>query len=328
MTPERKITKIPAKVTFPFYKRVAAYCRVSTHHVAQEDSLKSQTERFQKMIDSRIDWKFVNIYSDVASGRNATGRIGFTNMMSDCKARKVDLILTKSVSRFGRNIVDTLDNIRELKRYGVDVYFEIENMYASDETSELMLTIVSAIAQEDSVSKGDNIRMGIEYKMRNGTSSLYSRPCYGYKKGADGSLVVNEKQANNVRWIFDLYLQGHSVVSIIRELKKRRIMSPGGNAVWSKRAVETMLANEKYVGNVIVGKTHRHEFPSNKRHTNKGEHKMYELVDSHTPIISKEVFDKVRQMRKTRSNVEIEAGKVVRRNTRYSMKNIAIKKVV
>jgi DNA invertase Pin-like site-specific DNA recombinase len=324
---ERIIREIPAKINFTLYKRVAIYCRVSTNHTAQEESLKAQIDRYQKMVQDRFDWQLVKTYSDVASGRNTSGRTGFMDLMNDCKAGKIDLIITKSISRFGRNTVDILSNIRQLKKYNVDVFFEVENMWTSESSSELMLSIISAVAQEDSASKSQNIRLGIEYQLNNGTSYLYSRPCYGYKKGDNGKLIIDEKQAKNVEWIFNLYLQGHSVVSIIRELKKRRVKSPSGNTIWSKRAIETLLANEKYVGDVIVGKTFRHEFPSNTRGINHGECNKYETTNSHKPIIQREVFDKVQQEHKMRSTIGIDAGKSVRKNTRYSMKSLVVKKV-
>lgn len=321
MVLERKITKIQPRTKSTSYKRVAVYCRVSTNHNTQEESLKAQIDRYQKRVQDQSDWKLVKIYSDIASGRNTSGRTEFMNLMNDCKDGLIDLIITKSISRFGRNTVDILSNIRELKKHGVEVFFELENLWTFDSTSELMLSVVSAIAQEDSASKSQNIRLGNEYKLINGNSHLYSRPCYGYKKDANGKLIINERQAKNVEWIFDLYLQGHSVLSIIKQLRKRRIKSPISNDTWSKRAIETLLANEKYVGDVIVGKTFKHEFPSNRRSVNNGEHKKYEITDSHKPIIQREVFDKVQQERKARSNTQIDAGKVVRKNTRYSMKS-------
>ncbi|MEI7539428.1 MAG: recombinase family protein [Candidatus Saccharibacteria bacterium] len=324
---ERKITKIPAKPKFLIYTRVAIYCRVSTHHTAQEESLKAQIDRYQKMVEARYDWMLVKTYSDTASGRNTTDRTEFTNLMNDCKAGKIDLIITKSISRFGRNTVDILSNIRELKKYNVDVFFEVENIHTLDSNSELLLSFISAVAQDDSASKSHNIRIGIEQQLVNETSNLFSRPCYGYKKGANGKLIIDEKQAKNVEWIFDLYLQGHSVVSIIRELKKRRVKSPSGNTVWSKRAIETLLANEKYVGDVTVGKTFRNEFPSNKRSVNNGERRKFEMTNSHQPIIQREVFNKVQQERKMRSNIGIDEGKAVRKNTRYSMKSLVVEKV-
>lgn len=325
--PERIITKIPPKPKFLVYTRVAIYCRVSTHHTAQEESLKAQIDRYQKMVETRFDWKLVKTYSDTASGRNTSGRTEFMDLMNDCKAGKIDLIITKSISRFGRNTVDILSNIRQLKKYNIDVFFEVENMHTLDSKSEILLSFISAVAQEDSASKSKNIRMGIECQLDKGISHLYSRPCYGYKKGTNGKLIIDEKQAKNVRRIYDLYLQGHSVVSIIRELKKRRIKSPSGNTIWSKRAIETLLANEKYVGDVTVGKTFRNEFPSNKRSINNGERKKYEMTNSHKPIIKREVFDKVQQEHKMRCNIGIDAGKAVRKNTRYSMKSPAMKKV-
>lgn len=325
---ERIITKIPPKFEIPpLFKRVAIYCRVSTNHTAQEESLKAQIDRYQKMAEARFDWQLIKTYADTASGRNTSGRTEFMNLMNDCKAGKIDLIITKSISRFGRNTVDILSNIRELKKYNVDVFFEVENMHTSDSSSELLLSLISAVAQEDSASKSQNIRMGIEYRLMNGTSHLYSRPCYGFKKGANGNLTIDEKQAKNVRWIFDLYLHGHSVLSIIRELKKRRLKSPSGNTVWPKRAIETLLANEKYAGDVTVGKTFKHEFPSNKRRVNNGERDKYEITDSHEPIIQRGVFDKVQQAHKKRSNIGIDAGKAVRKNTRYSAKSPVVEKV-
>lgn len=324
---ERIITKIPPKPKFLIYTRVAIYCRVSTSHTAQEESLKAQIDRYQKMVAARCDWMLVKTYSDTASGRNTTGRTEFTNLMNDCRAGKIDLIITKSISRFGRNTVDILSNIRELRKYNVDVFFEVENMHTSDSKSELLLSFVSAVAQDDSAAKSQNIRIGIEHQLVNETSNLYSRPCYGYKKGNNGNLIIDEKQAKNVGYIFDLYLQGHSVLSIIRELKKRRVKSPSGNTVWSKRAIETLLANEKYVGDVTVGKTFKHEFPSNTRGINHGERKKYEMTNSHKPIIQREVFDKAQKEHKMRSNIGIDAGKTIRKNTRYSMKSLVMKKV-
>lgn len=318
---ERKITVIKPMPKMPqMYKNVAIYSRVSTNHTAQEDSLKAQVDRFKKMVEDRCDWILVKTYSDVASGRNTTGRTEFTDLMNDCRAGKIDLIITKAISRFGRNTVDILSNIRELKNLNVDVFFEAENIYASESVSELMLSIISAVAQEDSASKSQNIRIGIEYQMKNGTSHIYSRPCYGYKKNDKGKLVIDDKQAENVKLIFDLYLQGHSVLSIIQQLKKRKIKSPSGNKVWPKRAIETLLRNEKYVGDVFVGKTYKAEFPSSERRIYNGGQGKYERKNSHEPIIQRDIFDKVQQIRSDRSNLQIDVGKVIRKTTHYSMK--------
>jgi DNA invertase Pin-like site-specific DNA recombinase len=324
---ERIVRTIPAyKKWLDPYKRVAIYCRVSTNHIAQEESLEAQIDRYQRMVAARADWKPVKTYSDIASGRNTTGRVQFTSLMNDCMAGKIDLIITKSISRFGRNTTDILKNVRELKKHGVDVFFELENIHTLDATSELMLSIISAIAQEDSLSKSENIRMGIAYQLENGKSHLYSRPCYGYKKDKNGKLVIDEKQAKNVILIFNLYLKGHSVVSIIRELKKHRIKSPSGKDIWSKRALETLLSNEKYIGDVTVGKTFRHEFPSSVRQVNHGERNLYKLTGHHEPIIQRDLFDKVQQNHKTRSNIAVDEGKTIRKDTRYSMKSHEVKK--
>ncbi len=190
---ERIITEIPPKFNISsLFKRVAIYCRVSTYHIAQGESLKAQIDRYQKMVEDRCDWMLVKTYSDTASGRNTTGRTEFTDLMNDCKNGKIDLVITKSISRFGRNTVDILSNIRQLKKYNVDVFFEIENMHTSDSKSELLLSFISAVAQDDSAAKSHNIRVGIECQLNKGTSNLYSRPCYGYRKGKNGNLTIDE----------------------------------------------------------------------------------------------------------------------------------------
>jgi DNA invertase Pin-like site-specific DNA recombinase len=260
------------------------------------------------------------VYSDIASGKNTAGRPAFNRLMQDCVDGKVDLILTKSLSRFGRNTVEILENIYKLRKYDVDAIFEIEDMRISETGKDFLLSVLSGIAQEDSASRSENIRVGIGYKLRDGTSQLYTRPCYGYRKGGDGGLVIDEEQAENVRLIFDLYLQGHSVVSIVKELEKRGIKSPGGKDVWPKRAVEILLENEKYIGNVLVGKTYSGEFPNNRRHRNQGEKDMWLVENAHEPIIPRDVFEKARQERARRSNFTMVDGKPVRKDTHYSMK--------
>jgi DNA invertase Pin-like site-specific DNA recombinase len=134
------------------------------------------------MVDDKFGWRLVNTYSETASGRSTSGLAEFLNLMNDCRAGKIDLIITKSISRFGRNTVDILRNVRELKKYNVNVFFEVENIWTLDIASELLLSIISAVAQEDSASKSQNIRIGIEHQLENGTSHLYFRSCYGYKK--------------------------------------------------------------------------------------------------------------------------------------------------
>ena len=228
--------------------------------------------------------------------------------------------MTKSISRFGRNTVDTLKALQRIKSAGVDVIFMSEDLRLSDSECEFYISFLEAHAQEESRVKSENIKWGLQKSIQAGTSKLFFRKCFGYKQNENGMLVINETEAEVVKLIFNYYVQGHSIVSIIRELKSQDIKSPMGKDNWSKRAIETVLTNEKYVGRVMVGKTYGGEFPNNKRYINRGEHNKYIAHDTHIPIISEEMFDAVAAERGRRSNTEIVDGKVVRKSTHYSAK--------
>ena len=179
-------------------------------------------------------------------------------------------IVTKSISRFGRNTVDTLTVLRQLKAASVDVYFETENIHSLDSEGELLITLASAIAQAESEERSKNIKWGIRQSATKPDSAIYSRPCYGYRKDSAGQLIIQEEEADVVRLVYDLYLSGESVVAIIRSLKLLQVETPRGKDTWSKRAIETMLKNEKYTGDVLVYKTYCDEYPKKKRIVNKG----------------------------------------------------------
>jgi site-specific DNA recombinase len=217
--------------------------------------------------------------------------------------------MTKSISRFRRNTVDTLDAIRRLKSINVDVIFASEEIRLSDNDSEFYITALEAAAQEESRVKSETIKWGLQKSLKSGNSKLYARKCFGYKHNTEGSLVIVEEQAKIVRLIYSYYLDGHSIVSIIKELKSQNIKSPTGKDNWSKRAIETILSNEKYIGQVLVGKTYGGEFPNNKRYLNKGERNQFLASNTHDAIISSEIFEKVTVERQRRSNVEIIHGK-------------------
>lgn len=179
MSGERKVTIVHNFKIPPEHIRVAIYCRVSTHHVAQEESLNAQIDKYERMVESRYRWKLVDVYADVASGKNTSGRPQFQRLIQDCKLGKVDLNLTKSISRFGRNTKEILTNVYKLRDYNVDAFFEIERMRISETSKDFLLSVLSGLVQEDSLSRSQNKKMGIDYKLGNGTSRLYSRPCYG-----------------------------------------------------------------------------------------------------------------------------------------------------
>ncbi len=206
-------------------------------------------------------------------------------MLTDCRQGKIDLILTKSITRFGRNTLDVLNCFRELKQLGVDVYFEIEKLFLSNPRSELLMTILTAISQEESRQKSQNIRWGIQRSFENEDTKYKHRKCFGYCHDQNGSLVVNAAQAEIVRLIFDLRLEGWSLRQIASELAIRGIRSPRGSRRWSPETLNKILANEKYNGNVLLQKTVVEDFLNGKQRRNRGQVNRYLITDSHQAII-------------------------------------------
>jgi len=212
--------------------RVAAYCRVSTKHDEQHSSLSMQIKYYEAYIRAHPNWVFSGIYADQGTGRNIMKRSQFQMMMNKCRNKEIDLILTKSISRFGRNTVDVLNCFRELKQLGIDVYFEVEKQYLSNPTSELLMTVLTAISQEESLQKSQKIRWGIKRSFENETSKYRNRICYGYSHDQYGKLIIDHAQAEIVKRIFYLRLNGFSLRQISRELVSRGIKSPRGNMIW------------------------------------------------------------------------------------------------
>lgn len=314
------VTAIPSKY-FPRMLRVAIYCRVSTLHEDQLNSLEAQLDYYRNYVHSRLNMVLVAEYTDIRSGRSADGRAQFSAMIQDCLAGKIDLIVTKSISRFGRNTVDTLTILRQMKAANVDVYFETEDIHSLDSEGELLITLASAIAQAESEERSKNIKWGIRQSATNPDSAIYSRPCYGYRKDSAGHLIIHEEEADVVRLVYDLYLDGESVVAIIRTLKHLQVETPRGKDTWSKRAIETMLKNEKYAGDVIVYKTYCDEYPKKKRIVNKGQADRMKVENHHEAIVPKETFEAVQEEMIRRSNVEVdEDGNTRRKSTHYSTK--------
>ena len=237
-----KIYVIPAKPQL--YKRVGIYCRVSTMRKSQEDSLENQIAGLQQFVSGNPDWTLCRTYIDQDSGGNVM-RPGFQRMISDCYAHDIDVVVTKSISRFARNTVDLLETLKTLKRLGVDVFFQQENLRSCETDDDLLISLLGAIAQAESESTGESIRWGLQHGFASGESKLFSRKCYGYRHDENGKLIIDAEQAEVVRLIFDLYLEGHSIIQIIKELISRNIKSPQGKDTWSKRAIQTMLSNEK-----------------------------------------------------------------------------------
>ncbi|MDR0928268.1 MAG: recombinase family protein [Oscillospiraceae bacterium] len=315
-----EVTVIPSVKT-PRLSRVAVYCRVSTAHPEQQESLEAQLSYYEDYVHRHKAWLFVGAYTDTKSARSIHARDQFEKMIAHCMEGRIDTIITKTVSRFGRNTVDTLMILRNLKERGIDVFFENEGLHSFDGKDELLISLIEAIAQAESENRSQNIKWGIKQHAQNPDAAIYSRPCYGYRKADDGELEIYEEEAKIVRQIFDLYLSGYSVLKIKRELESRSILTPAGKAVWAKRTIETILGNEKYTGDVLVYKTYCPEYPQTARIRNKGEKEKYCVSHHHMPIIEKSVFERVQSERKHRSNIVMdEEGIAHRRESHYSMK--------
>lgn len=201
------------------------------------------------------------------------------------------------------------------------MFFENENIHLLDSSQHFLITLIEALAQADSESRSSNIKLGIQYKAQNGTYKLFDRKCYGYTNHSNGSIIINEPEAVVVREIFSLYLNGFSLNAIVKELILRKINSPTGKSSWPKGTVDALLSNEKYIGNVIIGKSFSNDFPYNTRKLYKGSTNKYIAIENHPSIISKEIFDMVQEEKKNRSNIITNNGQKKRKSTHYSMKS-------
>ena len=272
--------------------RVAAYCRVSTKEEDQLNSYEAQKTYYTDKIMTNPKWTMAGIFADEGiTGTSAKKREDFMRMMRWCKQGKIDLILTKSVSRFSRNTVDCLNYIRMLKALGISVYFEKENINSMDESTELMLTMMGAFAQAESESISGNIRAGKRYAMQRGEASIQYKHLYAYERGADNKPKVIPEQAVIVREIYDQFLRGASLRMIQKDLERRQIPNAVGGQKWTDSAVRGILTNEKYVGDVLMQKTFRQDCISRKIIRNTGQLPMYLVQNHHEAIVDRKTFD-------------------------------------
>jgi DNA invertase Pin-like site-specific DNA recombinase len=257
-------------------KRVGIYCRVSSNSAEQLKSLTAQVSALTRLTAAIPQWLLSDIYIDIASSKTGSSRKEFARMLEDCQSNNLDIILTKSISRFGRDTVDTLEALNQLKTLRVRVIFEQESLDTANTDSDLMISIIESVAQAENESRSDNIRWGIKQRAAQGTSKLYNRKCYGYYNDEDGNLVINEEEAKNVRLIYNLYLQGKSVLGIVKDLERLGIKSPTGKSTWPKRTIDVMLSNEKYTGTV--------------RLLDNGKHDSYYQAENNNPAIVSKVY--------------------------------------
>jgi len=274
--------------------RVCAYCRVSTDNKEQESSYESQVFYYTNYINSRSDWTLVDIYADDGiSGTSTAKREGFKRMIQDCMGGKIDMIITKSISRFARNTLDCLDYVRRLKEKGIAVFFEKENINTLDSKGEVLLSILSSLAQDESRNISENTRWGIVRQFEKGRVLVNTTRFLGYDKNEAGELIINEEEAKIVRRIFREYLEGKSYNAIAKGLMKDGIKTVTGNPKWWDSTISGILENEKYYGDALLQKTITVDFLRHKRVDNKGQVEQYIIEGNHPPIISKEIFDRV-----------------------------------
>lgn len=299
---KKKVTTIPATINKFTAKpvdskkkrRVAGYARVSTDHEDQQTSYEAQVDYYTNYIRGRDDWEFAGLYSDEGiSATNTKHRDGFNQMIADALAGKIDLIITKSVSRFARNTVDSLSTIRKLKEHNIECYFEKENIWTFDSKGELLLTIMSSLAQEESRSISENVTWGHRKRFADGKVSLAYSRFLGYEKGPNGTLVIVPEQAKTVKLIYKLFLDGMTMHSIAGELTRRGIKTPGGKDVWSQSTVRSILTNEKYKGDALLQKSYTVDFLSKKVKMNEGEVPQYYVENNHEAIIEPQIFELV-----------------------------------
>ena len=303
----KKITKIePVKQQtvsdFQVQLRVCAYCRVSTDSREQHHSFSTQVEYYTKLIGKRDDWKYVGIYADEArSGTKTQKRDEFLRMMCDCEAGRIDMIITKSVTRFARNTVDSIQAIRRLKELGIAVFFEKENINTLSEQSEVMVTILSSLAQGESESISTNNKWSAVRRFRKGTF-IIGCPAYGYTKDEDGEMIIDEADAAVIRRIFKDYLNGKGSYAIAKELETEKVPIIRNAEKWQDGVIKGILQNPVYAGDLLLQKTFTTDVLPFQRKANKGQQPQYFIESNHEPIVTRQQAEAVREIYEYRRN--------------------------
>lgn len=271
--------------------RVAAYCRVSTDSDEQATSYEAQIEHYTEYISKNPNWVMAGIFADDGiSGTNTKKRDEFNRMIEECMSGNIDMIITKSISRFARNTLDCLKYIRQLKDKNIPVYFEKEAINTMDSKGEVLLTIMASLAQQESQSLSQNVKLGIQYRYQQGKVQVNHNRFLGYTKDAEGNLVIDPEQAEIVRRIYREYLQGQSMDKIASGLEADGILTGAGNTKWHTSTINKILRNEKYMGDALLQKTYTTDFLTKKRIKNNGTVPQYYVEDDHEAIIPKDIF--------------------------------------
>lgn len=277
-------------------KRVAAYCRVSTDREEQEHSFETQKAMYTEMIMMKPTWQMAGIYADEGiTGTVAKKRPGFMKMIEDCRKGKIDMIVTKSVSRFSRNNLDCLMYVRELKQLGIPIIFEKEGINTIQVSSELLLTLFGALSQAESESISMNVKLGIRQSLKNGNVRFSYKTFLGYRKGADGQPEIVPEQADIVRRIYNDFLAGATYLEIAKRLTEEHVPTMGGGNRWFSERIKSILKNEKYKGDALLQKTYITDPISKRVKKNNGELPMYYVENSHPAIIERRIFDRAQE---------------------------------
>lgn len=293
------ITNISTLPKLEKKSRVAAYARVSVSKDAMLQSLATQVNYYKKLIKENNAWHFAGVYADEALTGTKDSRAEFQQLLSDCRAGKIDMIITKSISRFARNTVTLLETIRELKALNVDVFFEEQNIHTLSGEGEMILTFLATFAQEESRSASENMKWRIKKDFEQGII-WGSKPCLGYKL-VNKQLILVPEEAEIVRLIYQLYIDGHGDEQICKILEERGIMPKSGTK-WYWSTIKSILKNCNYTGDLILQKTYRENHLTKRRRVNTGEFNQYIVKENHEPIVSKELFDQVQKIRQQRLN--------------------------
>ena len=304
--------------------RVAAYCRVSTETEEQNLSYEVQVAHYTEYIKKNTEWEFAGIFADDGiSGTNTKKREEFNRMIEECMEGNIDLVITKSISRFARNTLDCLKYIRQLKEKNIAVYFEKENINTMDAKGEVLLTIMASLAQQESQSLSQNVKLGLQYRYQQGKVQVNHNRFMGYTKDEEGNLIIVPEEAEIIKRIYREYLEGKSLVGIGRDLEKDGILTAAGKPRWRPETIKKILLNEKYIGDALLQKTFTVDFLTKKRVKNEGHVPQYYVENSHEAIIPKELFLQAQEELHRRSNIYTGADKNKRiYSSKYALSTI------
>lgn len=284
--------------------RVAAYCRVSTETEEQNLSYEVQVAHYTEFIKKNTEWEFAGIFADDGiSGTNTKKREEFNRMIDECMEGNIDLVITKSISRFARNTLDCLKYIRQLKEKNIAVYFEKENINTMDAKGEVLLTIMASLAQQESQSLSQNVKLGLQYRYQQGKVQVNHNRFMGYTKDEEGNLIIVPEEAEIIKRIYREYLEGKSLAGIGRDLEKEGILTAAGKPKWRSETIKKILMNEKYIGDALLQKTFTVDFLTKKRVKNEGHVPQYYVENSHEAIIPKELFLQAQEELHRRNNI-------------------------